>query len=231
MSRTFDRCRPDLIVPDRRIIRPECSRFGLGFVSAMPILAFNVGSADEDQADRSTYEFNSVSYGGAAADNRIIGAFIVTFNSSVTLNAAAIGGVSATILGPSSGTDARTWFIYAAVPTGTSGTITFTFSGTAPNGYFGCYSLYPTSATPVSTSFPAGGSATSRSVTLDIPENGLALVCAGRTGGGSISNATNSPSGPSTGAVYGYRQATTTAENDVEFTHGNTRTIAGVVWA
>ena len=229
MSRIIDRCNPGLIVPERRILRPECSRFGLGFVAGKSVLTFDVGSADEDQSDLSTYTFNSVSYGGAAAANRIIGAFIVTFNSSVTLNAAAIGGVSATILGPSSGTDTRIWFIYAAVPTGTSGTITFTFSGTAPNGYFGCYSLYPTSATPVSTSFPAGGSATSRSVTLDIPENGLALVCAGRTGGGSISNATNSPSATSNGAIFGYRHVTT-AENGVDFTHTSTRTIAGVVW-
>lgn len=229
MSRIIDRCNPGLIVPERRILRPECSRFGLGFVRARSLLTFDVGAANEDQTDLTTYTFAAVSYGGVAASNRIVCAPVVTFSSGITLSSASIGGIAATILGPSTGDNARTWFIYAAVPTGTSGALSATFSGSAPNCHFAYYSIYPTQATPVSSSFPTGGTAGSRSVTCDIPENGLALVCAGRTGGGSISNATNSPSATSAGAIFGYRHVTT-AENGVGFTHTNTRTIAGVVW-
>lgn len=188
------------------------------------------GGANEDQADLSSYSFPSTSYGGAANPSRIVVCSVVVFSVGVTVTGVTIGGVTATVLGPAEGDAARTYFAYANVPTGTSGTVAVAFSGTAPNCYIGVWSCYPLSPTPASSSFPAGGSASSRSVTLDIPKRGTAFVTAGRTGGGSISNTTVQPVGPSTGAVHGYRQAGVEAESSVVFTHASTRTIAGIVW-
>lgn len=133
-----------------------------------PRTMFAPGSAGEDQADLAQYTFSSAAYGGPAMASRIVVASVVTFSSALTLTSVTIDGVSATILGPASGDNARTWIVYASVPSGTSGTIVVQFSGTAPNCYYGCWSLYPETAAPVSSSFPTGGPATSRSVTLDI---------------------------------------------------------------
>ena len=196
-----------------------------------PRTMFAPGSAGEDQADLAQYTFSSAAYGGPAMASRIVVAFVVTFSSALTLTSVTIGGVSATILGPASGDNARTWIVYASVPSGTSGTIVVQFSGTAPNCYYGCWSLYPETAAPVSSSFPTGGPATSRSVTLDIPEGAIAILGAGRVGaGGGWTNAIENPMGPSSGSQYAYRGPLAAGETGTVITNSNTRTICGAVW-
>lgn len=94
-------------------------------------------SISSSSTDQSSYSFTNQSF-GAAETNRVVIAFChgARQGTAQTISSATIGGVSATILKqtPSGGTYTSTAIIGATVPTGTSGTVALTYSGSL----FGC---------------------------------------------------------------------------------------------
>jgi hypothetical protein len=99
---------------------------------------------------------------GAADDNRVV-ALLVAWTGATgadrTLNSATIGGVSATIIPSGNTAGRRCAIVHAAVPSGTTANLAFTWSGTLNHVRVGRYRLVPETATPLDS-----GTGTSESV-------------------------------------------------------------------
>lgn len=136
----------------------------------------------------------SVTFGAAAASRRMVAVIHWREGGThETLTGATIGGVGATVhiqTGHSGGvTGFGVAIISAVVPTGTSGAVNCTFSGTVSNVSCGVYRLTSLdSGTPTDTAFEqSAGTTTSLSQTITVAAEGI--VIAGFTGS---TNATSS---------------------------------------
>lgn len=192
--------------------------------------AIVAGTGVEDQTDLSTYTFNGVNIGGGPADHRIVGAFVGVFGATAVLNSVTINGSSCTILGPALGDSSQAYFVYRPVVTGTTANFVVTFNETQSNCYVLPYSIYSMHNAPVSTSFPTGGLAAERSVTLNIPANAFALVGTVRTSAGTGWSGNVTAAANSGGTNSAYRGPVDADESNVVITYNTTRTICGVVW-
>lgn len=124
-----------------------------------------------------TYTFSSKSF-GAADPTRVIAVIILSRNSggTQTVSSAFIGGVEATkavgLLGGSNAMVGEIW--YAAVPSGTTGTVSITFAGANQRCAIQLYSVIsPSSAAPTVTASSLANPATSGAIT--IPTGGAAI--------------------------------------------------------
>lgn len=135
--------------------------------------------------------FSGVSFGTAAAD-RIVAIPILAFMASGarTISSATIGGISATLVGTeTNGPSSFGQVIYANVPTGTSGTVVVTFSGTMnATSVCGSWSVYGSAASPSAfNNLYFAASAGSQSVGCNVPAGGAQLAFVGY---GSVRTAT-----------------------------------------
>jgi len=113
---------------------------------------------------------------GSTCNNRIISVGTVSENNtgSATVTAVTIGGVSATQIATQDVAQDHAAIWAALVPTGTTGTIAVSFSGT--NGLAGIfvYRICDASITPTQTATGSNGNPTS-SLTLNVAANGVAM--------------------------------------------------------
>jgi hypothetical protein len=134
-----------------------------------------------------TYNFTSFSLGAESSDRYIIVGLgeASAGGSPITLSSGSINGVSATIINsysPDASNDYGTAFMGAAVPSGTSGTISATWSSTAARCGIsvwsvtgGLLSLTPTATTQLATTNP--------NTTIAISAGGFALIAQSYAGG------------------------------------------------
>lgn len=115
-------------------------------------------SRAEDATDLTTYSFTGLDFGAPTSDRVLIALIRGTGTASRTVNSVSIGGVSATLYENVSRTNPGCIAV-ASVPSGTSGTVSVTFSGAclrAGVGLFravGLNSSVPTSTTSLTFSF------------------------------------------------------------------------------
>jgi hypothetical protein len=153
-----------------------------------------------DLTAQTTYTFSSQSFGTADA-TRVIAVIILSRNSggTQTVSNVSIGGVSASKavgqLGSSNAMVGEIW--YAAVPTGTSGTVSITFAGANQRCAIQLYSIIaPSSAAPTVTASSLANPATSGSITIPV---GGAAIGGNYLVSGGPGTPTATPNSPSNG--------------------------------
>ena len=139
-------------------------------------------SAEEDSYDFAgtgpTYTYTSQNFGTAYSDRIIVACIAVDNFSQRVVSSCTIGGVSATeacgLNDPSNYTYSGIW--YAAVPSGTSGTVSFTCDGTASGSALVLYNISSlNSSTPFDTSTSSNSTGTTLTNTISLPEEGCAI--------------------------------------------------------
>jgi hypothetical protein len=126
----------------------------------------------ESGTDASSYTFSTQNIGVAATDRHIIVATIAR-GASQTLTGVTIGGVTATSVANNSNDGSIAALFIAAVPTGTTGDIVLTFSGTMIRAADGAYRATGLgSATPTDTGV---SSANAPTTDLDIAAGGFGI--------------------------------------------------------
>lgn len=113
--------------------------------------------------------YTSVSFGAASRD-RIIVVYLVAWMSSGSITGVTIGGVSATTVVSGGDSTFPTYIFSASVPTGTSGTVSFT--GSVVETGISVWSVMGCSATAKS----SGGKNTSTTYSVTSPANGIVLL-------------------------------------------------------
>lgn len=127
-----------------------------------------------------TYTFNNVDFGQPSASREI---FVVvgwgTTTTTKTLNSATIGGVTASLESGAGNSASGVRCIRASVPTGTTGTISITMSGTCTNMGAGVYRVIRrnrnTGETDFSSAAAAGASSPISTTDLTINGRGFGL--------------------------------------------------------
>lgn len=118
------------------------------------------------QGGATNYTFSGISFGTAAVGRLVV----VTIKGGVagggTVSSVTIGGVGATLIAGASQANGSAFMYAATVPTGTSGTIAFNWSGSQVATMISCYSIYnlisnTVNATASSTTVAANGITTS----------------------------------------------------------------------
>ena len=105
----------------------------------------------DDTSSQTTYSFATVSLGVADAA-RVIVAVVYWGQVAAdrTLLSASIGGVAATIIGQQHSAQGGIALVRAAVPSGTTGTVSFTLDGNGTRGRVSVFRIIPgTSAVPL----------------------------------------------------------------------------------
>jgi hypothetical protein len=101
------------------------------------------------------------------------------FVGTTNLNSATIGGVSATIHGQNDGTNCGTAIISAVVPDGEQLSVSLVFDNQPSSVVVFPFMLnWLASNTPADSNFPAGAGSASRTVTLDVANNGMVFAVA-----------------------------------------------------
>ena len=147
-----------------------------------------------------TYTFSAVDIGAADTNRMVVVAISTSSNASTvrTVSSATIGGVRATVhvqarLAAASFRSVH--LISAVVPTGTTGDVVITMSGTMARMAIAVYRSIPGSTTPVNTASAGAGTSgavTSRSVNLNVSNGGFFVLAAA---GGSTAGLSASSSG------------------------------------
>lgn len=190
---------PELVIAKPAIVKPENIEFSRNLLLGMPLTMGmlskkaapasinlrNTATSATTTGTQTTYTYNNVSIGTANA-SRLVFAHILGYNGSTgnrTLSSCTIGGVSATIIrqGTSgSGLSFVTALAVAAVPTGTTATVSFTFSNSMNQARCFVSSVDNIlSSTPVSTSLIAlNGLTTATTESLTFPADGFVIAYA-----------------------------------------------------
>lgn len=144
--------------------------------AANPTMAFVVGSSQV--ADGATQTYSTLSLGVAATNRKIIVG--CGWQGTVTLSSATIGGVAATIvLQAASSSVSNVALIIADVPTGTTGDVVLTLSGSTQRSVVGVYRVVDlTSSTAHATSNATSSTAGVITGSLNVPANGFAIAAA-----------------------------------------------------
>lgn len=129
-------------------------------------------------SDLTTYTFASQSFGVAVAGRRIVVAATGRGGGSFTLNSVTIGGVSATkVVGLAVSTTNIVDLWIADVPTGATGSVVLTFSGTMARAAISVFRMVDAgSATAHATATDSTASGNDMSVSLNVPAKGGAIA-------------------------------------------------------
>jgi hypothetical protein len=175
---------------------------GRGALDAAPAAAaFSLTATANavDTTSQTTYTFASQSF-GTADSTRIIAVLLGARNAGGTQigSSASFGGVSASQavgqLAPSNAAVSEIW--YAAVPTGTTGTVSITFAAANSRCSIQVYSIIaPSSAAPTAT---GASTANAGTTTFTIPAGGAAIGGSYHQAGGP-GTPTATPNSPSNG--------------------------------
>jgi len=140
-------------------------------VAALPSLSYRTHAVDA--TDLTTYTFSTIDIGTAGSNRHVIvGVVARNGTANRTISSATIAGVSASIAADGSGGNTEAGILIAAVPTGTTGTISITFSAGQLRCGIAVWAAYDlTSAT-------AFASLATSSTTLDIntPADGIIVA-------------------------------------------------------
>lgn len=189
-------------------------------------------STGTDTGSGTSFTFSGKDIGTAASNRKVVVA--VAYNSAPAISSMTIGGVSATVVGTS--TKCEIW--QANVPTGTTGDVVITFSGTNQRVGIGVWAVYAaaSAASQVSTSTANPPSVTSHV----IPTNGCCIAVAAIQDDSNtytwsnltedydavISGGNDTHSGASTFSGYGTYTITATVSSG-----GNARGMVCASWA
>lgn len=129
-----------------------------------------------DTSNSTTYNFSSVSFGAESATRQIIVGIVGVVNSNQSISSVTIGGVSATqVVQASNG--GQPLGLYIANPTGTSGTVSVTFSTTMFRAHIGVWRMVAAnSATAEDTISLGGGSTGLQTGTIDHSAGGVIIA-------------------------------------------------------
>lgn len=188
---------PKLEIARQAIVRPENIEFSKNLLLGMPLTMGtlanraapasinlrNTATSATTTGTQTTYTYNNISI-GTADTSRLVFAHILGYNGSTggrTLSSCTIGGVSATIIqqGTSgSGLSFVTALAVARVPTGTTATVSFSFSNSMNQARCFVSSVNNIiSSTPISTSLVALNGLTSATTSsLTFPANGFVIA-------------------------------------------------------
>lgn len=128
-----------------------------------------------------TYTFSSQSLGDAAADRKIVIGVAGYKNPAPSVSSMTVGGETASLVKALSGSsgEQRIELWQADVPTGTTGAIVVTWSGEIARCGIGVVRIVGAGTGPSAASDTASNAAASganASVSLDVPENGVAVA-------------------------------------------------------
>lgn len=125
-----------------------------------------------DGVNRTTYTFTSQPF-GAANPTRYVVVALTSIDSLDIITGVTIGGIAATNLSP-----AYPYILWgAAVPTGDTGTVVVSMSGTGVTMGLNIWSLYGLSdTTPFDADYTSTFSSNPHTATLDIPAGGIVLM-------------------------------------------------------
>lgn len=130
--------------------------------------------AKNDGTDLTTYSFAAVNFGTATADRLIVVNTGIGAAFDRTISSATIGGVAATLVSNNSG---RVHIISAVVPTGTSGTVSITFSGAAVRCGINAHAIKGyMSSTATGTGNDGPASAASKTATVTVNAGGVGIA-------------------------------------------------------
>ena len=155
----------------------------LGSKFKLPVEASFVGS-DSSSSALTTYSFASVALGDAFTDRYILVAIAPGGAANRSISSVTIAGISATVhvqgtyaVGGDTSEPQMGW-AGAFVPSGTTGTISVTFSGSKSTCSISVYSVANSTGTVVSTGESVGGTRnlTSRTLSLDLNASGITLL-------------------------------------------------------
>ena len=136
--------------------------------------SYTLAASPIETVDGSTTTFSSQNFGTADASRLIVAAFgCGPTGASPSITSVTIGGVTATLVETIKATDIRAGIYVAAVPTGTSGTVTIVWSTTADSVGCNLYALYNCSATPTD---HGNSIASTGTFDLDVAANGIAVA-------------------------------------------------------
>lgn len=171
---------------------------------------------------------------GQPEANRIVCIVVGCLASSPpSVSAATIGGVAATVVFSSTGSQTATAMFYAKVPTGTSATVSITFSSARAGAYASAWRIVgQNSDTPTAFNAPAGGAAATRSATVNV-----------LAGGGVIASVVSASATPTwsgitreytfsdgSGGTYQGGHATVQSDGNVTISATSARIVAAASW-
>lgn len=202
-------------------------------------------SSATSATDATAYTYSAMSFGAAFAGRVLVACLGARRNSAASISSVTIGGVTATnvITANNTGGGADIAAIYAAVvPTGTSGDVVVTYSGTMLRAACTLYSLrYVGGITAADTGSDTTLTGSTVSDTLNVPATSAVIACVGWSG----TPYTNTWTAPAEdfdsgniegGWSFSSASAQVTSANasyDVSVTHGATPTnpaMACAVW-
>lgn len=167
------------------------------------VLALAFTADDSDETDLTTYTFAGMSFGTAATD-RIVAVAAHVDGDGGDLVSATLGGVGATVVITQGVGNENAAIAYAAVPTGTTGDVVVTWTGTAARCHVGVWKITGATAAPTDTDFSTSTPSTGESLTLNIPSHAAAI---------SVHTSTQDSSSDFwTGAVQRYLDASANSE-------------------
>jgi hypothetical protein len=147
--------KPAIIRPAAEPVRAFIPGLTVPFVAKVPPATVSYRATAGDAGNNSTYTFSSVDIGSAASNRYIVAAVLNSSAGASNLTSATIAGVSATILKAAYGggsSDIAATLIGASVASGTTGTISVTFSTGQVRCAIGVWAVYGLqSTTPVAT--------------------------------------------------------------------------------
>jgi hypothetical protein len=148
------------------IINPYWASPGISFITSLP-----------DDTNLSTYTFSAANIGAADATRIVVVTAHGSSGSGNALTSATIAGVSATIVGQvETLSHVRSVIISARVPTGTTGDIVLNFAGAYSRMVVGVYRIVNADFTADDVQSDGSQGTTTRSVTLNVPANGVVIA-------------------------------------------------------
>lgn len=141
----------------------------------------------DDSSNASIYTFSNAAIGAAAAGRLVV---VGVQGSGDTITSVTVAGVSATLMSPSATASAA--IFGAVVNSGTTGDIVVTWNTGQLRTGIGVWALYDlSSTTPIDADGAETGTNASRSVTLDMTANSIAVVVGRRNNSTIAINTTN----------------------------------------
>lgn len=154
--------------------------------SLSPVQITFVGDGSNNSGSSSSYTFSSQSIGVASSD-RVVIVSIYAKGSGTNISTVTIGGTSMTKIVQSQFGEGDASIFAVAKPTGTSGDLVISVGGTTDRIFYGIHTMTGTGASSAATSTDTASASNSMSITLNVLQDGGALVVGGGNNSGGVS--------------------------------------------
>ncbi|SDP40820.1 hypothetical protein SAMN04488061_2887 [Filomicrobium insigne] len=203
----------------------------LGVIGKKKIFSREYITSASYNSGGAAHTFNGVNIGSPASDRLVAVCAIYAWNQNTNFTTISIGGVDGDIVGQNDGSNVGMAIAYRRV-TGsiTTADIVVNYSGTPARSEIHVFRISgQTSDVPYDFHFPAGGGASNRSATLDLPAKGGLIAAAYDAGSGSWTNATEDAQLSESSCAS---SVSDTLQSGLTVTcSGNVRAIGAVSWA